>query len=41
MLQDMGLENPGMDVFVKGEIPFLKQFDAKIIVKVWGKTTED
>ena len=41
MLNAIGLQNPGIDVFVKRNIPFLKQYDTKIIVNVCGKTTED
>ena len=41
MLNAVGLQNPGIDVFVKRDIPFLKQFDTKIIVNVCGKTVED
>ena len=41
MLNAIGLQNPGIDVFVKRDIPFLKQFDTRIIVNVCGKTTED
>ena len=41
MLHAIGLQNPGIDVFVKRDIPILKQFDTKIIVNVCGKTTED
>lgn len=41
MLNAIGLQNPGMEVFCKRDIPFLKQFDTKIIVNVCGKTTED
>lgn len=41
MLNAVGLQNPGMEVFIKRDIPFLKQFDTKIIVNVCGKTTED
>lgn len=41
MLNAIGLQNPGIDLFVKRDIPFLKQFDTKIIVNVCGKTTED
>lgn len=41
MLNAIGLQNPGIDVFVKLDIPFLKQYDTKIIVNVCGKTTED
>lgn len=41
MLNAIGLQNPGIDVFEQRDIPFLKQFDTKIIVNVCGKTTED
>lgn len=41
MLNAIGLQNHGIDVFVKRDIPFLKQYDTKIIVNVCGKTTEE
>ena len=41
MINAIGLQNPGIDVFVNRDIPFLKQYDTKIIVYVCGKTTED
>ena len=41
MLNAIGLQNPGIDVFIKRDIPLLKQYDTKIIVNVCGKTTED
>lgn len=41
MLNAIGLQNPGIDVFAERDIPFLKQYDTKIIVNVCGKTTED
>ena len=41
MLNAIGLQNPGIDVFAKRDSPFLKQYDTKIIVNVCGKTTED
>ena len=41
MLNAIGLQNPGMDVFCKRDIPFLRQFDTKIIVNVCGKTESD
>lgn len=41
MLNAIGLQNPGIDVFAKRDIPFLKQYNTKIIVNVCGKTTED
>lgn len=41
MLNAVGLQNPGIDVFVQRDIPFLTQYDTKIIVNVCGRTTED
>ena len=40
MLNAIGLQNPGIDVFVERDIPFLQNFDTKIIVNVCGKTVE-
>ena len=41
MLNAIGLQNPGIDVFAARDIPFLKQYQTKIIVNVCGKTMED
>ena len=41
MLNAIGLQNPGIDVFLERDVPFLQQFDTKIIVNVCGKTVED
>ena len=41
MLNAIVLQNPGIDVFVSRDIPFLKKYDTKIIVNVCGKSTED
>lgn len=41
MINAIGLQNPGLDTFVKRDIPFLKNYDTKIIVNVCGKTEED
>jgi dihydroorotate dehydrogenase (NAD+) catalytic subunit len=41
MLNAIGLQNPGIDVFIERDIPFLKQFDTKIIVNVCGRTVAD
>lgn len=41
MLNAIGLQNPGVDVLLERDIPFLKQFDTKIIVNVCGKSVED
>ncbi len=41
MLNAIGLQNPGIDVFVERDIPFLQKYDTKIIVNVCGRTVED
>ncbi len=41
MLNAIGLQNPGIDVFCRRDIPYLRQFDTKIIVNVCGKTEND
>lgn len=41
MLNAIGLQNPGIDLFIERDIPFLKQYDTKIIVNVCGHTTEE
>lgn len=41
MLNAIGLQNPGVDVFLKRDLPFLEQQDTRIIVNVVGKTTEE
>ena len=41
MLNAVGLQNPGIELFCKRDIPFLKQYDTRIIVNVCGKTEED
>ncbi len=41
MLNAIGLQNPGIDVFLKRDLLFLQQYDTKIIVNVCGKTVED
>ncbi len=41
MMNAVGLQNPGIDVFCKRDIPFLRKYDTKIIVNVCGKSTED
>ena len=41
MLNAIGLQNPGIDLFIERDIPFLKQNDTKIIVNVCGHTTEE
>lgn len=41
MLNAIGLQNPGIDLFIERDLEFLKQFDTKVIVNVCGKTTKD
>lgn len=41
MLNAIGLQNPGIDVFVERDIPFLQKYDTQIIVNVCGKTVEE
>ena len=41
MLNAIGLQNPGIDVFCERDLPFLEQYDTKVIVNVCGKTTAD
>ena len=41
MLNAIGLQNPGLDVFLERDVPFLRQFDTKIIVNVCGHSMEE
>ena len=41
MLNSVGLQNPGVDYFIENDIPFLRQFDTKIIVNVCGHSIEE
>lgn len=41
MLNAIGLQNPGVGVFIERDLEFLKQFDTKVIVNICGKTVED
>lgn len=41
MLNAVGLQNPGIDMFVERDIPFLAKFDTRIIVNVCGRTVQD
>jgi len=41
MLNAVGLQNPGVDVFIERDMPFLTKFDTRIIVNVCGRTVED
>ncbi len=41
MLNSVGLQNPGVDYFIKEDIPFLRQYDTNIIVNVCGHSIEE
>lgn len=41
MLNAIGLENPGVDVFIERDIPFLRKFDTRIIANVCGHSVEE
>jgi dihydroorotate dehydrogenase (NAD+) catalytic subunit len=41
MLNAVGLQNPGIDYFIAKELPYLRQFDTKIIVNVAGRSIEE
>lgn len=41
MLNAIGLQNPGIELFCKRDIPYLKQYDTKIIVNVCGHAPEE
>lgn len=41
MLNAIGLQNPGIDLFAERDLPFLAQFDTKVIVNVCGHSTEE
>lgn len=41
MLNAIGLQNPGIDVFIERDLAFLKNYDTKVIINVCGKSVED
>jgi len=41
MLNAIGLQNPGIDVFMERDLPFLEKYDTKVIVNVCGKSVAD
>ena len=41
MLNAIGLQHPGIDLFSKSDLPFLEKFDTKVIVNVCGHSTEE
>ena len=41
MLNSVGLQNPGVDAFIRDELPFLRQHDVTIIANISGNTPEE
>ena len=41
MLNAIGLQNPGVDVFMERDLPFLEKYDVPVIVNVCGHTVEE
>ena len=41
LINAIGLQNPGVDGFVKEYMPFLRRHDVPVIVNIWGRTIED
>ena len=41
ILNSVGLQNPGVDAFIKHELPFLRQYDVKVIANISGNTPEE
>ena len=41
ILNSVGLQNPGVEAFIEGELPFLRQFDTKVIANISGNTPEE
>jgi dihydroorotate dehydrogenase (NAD+) catalytic subunit len=41
MLNSIGLQNPGVETFIKEDLPFLEQYDTKVIVNIVGRTIEE
>jgi dihydroorotate dehydrogenase (NAD+) catalytic subunit len=41
MLNAIGLQNPGVQVFVRDKLPFLKQFDVAVVVNIFGETVDE
>ncbi|MDK2791847.1 MAG: dihydroorotate dehydrogenase catalytic subunit [Deferribacteres bacterium] len=41
MLNAIGLQNVGVEKFIKEKLPILKKYDTKIIVNFWGKSVEE
>jgi dihydroorotate dehydrogenase (NAD+) catalytic subunit len=41
MLNSIGLQNVGAEVFLDEKLPFLRQYDTAVIANIWGRTVEE
>jgi len=41
MLNSIGLQNPGIEVFIKDKLPYLKQFNVAVVVNIFGETVQE
>lgn len=41
ILNSVGLQNPGVDAFISHELPFLRQYDTRVIANISGNTEEE
>ena len=41
ILNSVGLQNPGVDAFIEHELPFMRQYDTKVIANISGNTPEE
>ncbi len=41
LINSIGLQNPGVDFFIREYLPFLSQFNTPVIVNIWGHTAEE
>ncbi len=41
LINAIGLQNPGVDGFLRTYLPFLRRFDVPVIVNIWGRTVEE
>ena len=41
LINAIGLQNPGVDGFIREYVPFLRRFDTPVIVNIWGRTIEE
>ena len=41
MLNSVGLQNPGVDAWLRADLPALSATGARVVVSVWGRSTSD